>query len=122
MKQREISFRVWDGTMRYVDLYYFEEEGIRELPDKYAEHLRVMQSTGRTDDFGRMLYEGDICIGTYSGSSAPPILHQISWSDAEFGWSFGNSPLWTWEKLEVLGNIYEHKSLLTPPTPNNQTT
>lgn len=66
----EIKFRVFDNQekeMSYVDLYWFEENFIREIKDIREDYV-VMQYTGIKDRKGVEIYTGDILekhIGNY---------------------------------------------------------
>ena len=76
------------------------------------EEITLMQFTGLKDKNGKDIYEGDICKAIYTGSSAMVYKNQIEWNESEYSFSFANAPLWTWEQIEVIGNIYEHPELI----------
>lgn len=121
---REIKFRVWyegpfANEMIYPDLYWFEEEGIREIPNDYATKYKVMQYTGLKDKQGKEIYEGDIVKGT----AAPMRVIFLDGSfiladrDMEKRGAYTDMRIFNnAEKAitmwEVIGNIYEHPELL----------
>lgn len=67
----------------------------------------VRQFTGRMDIHNVEIYEGDECVGFYAGGSGEPYINFIRWDNEEFGYSFANSPLWTWEDMEVIGSKFD---------------
>jgi len=68
--------------------------------------------TGLKDKNEKEIYEGDIVIGHYAGSSAGPYRNKVVWNEHEAAFGFANAPMWTWESFEVIGNIYENPDLL----------
>jgi len=123
---REIKFRFWDTynkEMIYRDLYFFEEEGIRTVPDVYSDQYKVMQYTGLKDNQGKEIYEGDIVkfkpdsgydigqvvYGKHNGAFCfylphlgirVPMLNSIQ----------NTMSLVADSDFEVMGNVYEHPS------------
>lgn len=133
---REIKFRVWDGgRMRNVDLYFFEEEGIRELPCQFADHLRIMQYTGLKDKNGKDIYEGDIvktsgyqnpisgeiesdlCVVEYHGPHLCYCEHFANEGESGTKRTYVLDLIGGADKdddAEVIGNVHENQELLTP--------
>ncbi len=125
---RTIKFRAWTGSkMVYnTELFdYYAEWGsgslqAREMfPDAGINEYQtypLMQYTGLTDKNGKEIYEGDVLTAKYAGSSQPAYKNQVVWDGAEYGFSFANAfanaPLWTWEDIEVIGNVFENPELL----------
>lgn len=86
----------------------------------------LMQFTGLTDKNGKEVYEGDIVKQSFpdytehSMDDEPRWIEKISfivyrahgfWVDNEFfGWE--GEGLWSWDIMEIIGNIYEHPDLL----------
>ncbi len=128
---REIKFRAWnehDKTMIYIDdLYWFEENGVREVKDGtgegfYGEKYRIMMSTGLKDKKGQDIYEGDVvtfvelfsarvfidpyrgvCVRYLSDNARARLI------DSREEPMPRNHTI----TVEVVGNIYEHPELLT---------
>jgi hypothetical protein len=101
--------------------------------DDNLDNAILMQYTGRKDKNGKNIYEGDIVkrevydwdemerLSDMSDGSSPIILkEEISfveyignsfWVNSEsFGWE--GEGLWNWDKIEVIGNIYQNSNLL----------
>jgi hypothetical protein len=125
--KRVIKFRAWhNGEMLYQHpamsyhvfnitpdgkVFYRDEPGY--VNGKNHDSV-LMQFTGFLDVDGDEIYESDVCRVKYAGGNGDIYINKIVWD--ECGWSIANSPLWTWEYFEIIGNIYEHPELLTPPT------
>lgn len=118
---REIKFRVWDinnKEMRSVDLYWFEEEGIREIPGDMQYMYVVMQFTNLRDVNGKEIWEDDIVRWKIDPESELP----ANYVKAAVGYKRGcwyavvrMHILGTIERsrrIEVIGNIYENPELL----------
>lgn len=123
---REIKFRAWVESQKYMHHFGLEGTTMRETP--------IMQFTGLKDKNGREIYEGDIVINAWHNIYQKPIgktwvvkFGEYDNSDIEYG-SGGlgfycetkdgeqecpiNIPLDDKEKLEVIGNIHENQELL----------
>lgn len=129
---REIKFRAfWNNEMQYdVHLGTFDGSNIFEiLKDKrYPEdYVKLMQYTGLKDKNGKEIYEGDIvkrmkvCYDWDKEDGEERYeVEQISfieyrgngfWVNSEdFGYE--GEDLWDWDKMEIIGNIYENHELL----------
>lgn len=83
-------------------------------------NLIPMQFTGLKDFNGKDCYEGDI-VKVHNGREGA-VITEVKW--IEYGWilrklnSVDGWKLWQWEfddvGIEVIGNIYENPTLLTP--------
>ncbi len=124
---REIKFRAWDGEeLREVDLYWFEENMIREWPGDnnsgWTGKYELMQFTGLHDKNGTEVYEGDIVKGIqhpynqdiediakveYDEEMQLMPFHYITGYDGELWMHTAKGG------FEVIGNIYENPELLT---------
>lgn len=111
---RQIKFRILDKTIKcyhYPDNIYEAGRFIEMLEYSNIEYI-IEQFTGLKDKNNKEIYEGDICKGEYCASNAGIYKNLIKWDIQSACFEFANSPLWTWEYLEVIGNIYENPELL----------
>jgi len=129
---REIKFRVWDKLRKkfakQITTFKFDRNGdinlvvyldrinkTREILDKdriYTNEFDIMQYIGLKDKNGKEIYEGDIVeyegekyTITYDEYAASYILKE----GKEQGWVLGGKG---WEKVKVVGNVYENPELL----------
>jgi uncharacterized phage protein (TIGR01671 family) len=98
---------------RFADSYNINTVEIK--PETAGEY------TGLKDKNGKEIYEGDILNAKYAGGNDTNFKNKVVWKDEECGFSFANCPMWAWEDIEVIGNIYEHPELIKTtnvPAPN----
>ena len=108
---REIKFRAFDGVDYVTKPFTLLD--IQNGKIQFASSdTKIMQFTGLLDKDGKEIYEGDICKAKYAGSSEREYKNKIEWNESECSFSFANAPLWAWEKIEVIGNIYQNPELI----------
>lgn len=119
------KFRAWHGDKMHTDkdcyftfsnghwsCYLIKEFGGSFCCDSNTEGVVLMQFTGILDKKGKEVYEGDVIEAEYAGSSNGKYINKVVWDISECGFSFANSPLWTWENIKVIGNIYQNPELI----------
>jgi len=108
-----MKFRFYDKTLK--KMVYLSD--IWNMPDPDYDFDSIQQSTGLLDKQGKEIYEGDLL----KTSSYPT---EVRWNTEngrwdqwwhypkEEDWHDNRIGLSRWEKVEVIGNIYENKDLI----------
>lgn len=132
MEQREIKFEAWDGHgsmfVQVIDrvtdhgIVFVLREDIDKDPHEQtwypfsyvmADNSWVKrQFTGLRDKNGREIYQGDILRGEYEASHSGVYQNTVEWVQEDAAFSLANSPLWAWDWLEVIGNVFENPELM----------
>lgn len=123
---RDLKFRAWDGQEFTVfdDLYFFEENGIREVKDfigvGHDQVFRIDQYTNLHDSSGAEIFENDIVRCTYrdalslSDDDISEMIIKAEINCESFVGTHGGGE--TYEdvliKLEIIGNTHQNPELL----------
>ncbi len=126
MNQKDIKFRMWSEVTKQMSpcstlagMIRVAEKAATDTPlSPIMPIMTVMQYTGAKDKKGKEIYESDIVqatlpneLGSFSVTKA-----EVKWCYAANAWHLnkkGFDNCWTFgEKVEVIGNIYEHPNLL----------
>lgn len=122
---REIGFRAWHRSSRrmfkvsHLDLAKKEVSGVADQQQEAVfpwDDCDLMQDTGLRDMKGRPIYEGDIVDDTHGRIGIQQSTLVVKWNEEEVGFGLydsRNKKIW-WKPhlFEVIGNIYENRSLL----------
>jgi len=109
---REIKFRVWqNGEMQYwPELSFNANVDLNEQIAEIQEWHIIMQYTGLKDRNGKEIYEGDIVRYPDPVAIQPIKTAVVVYKyDRFIAEGFDNTYGINWEKLEVIGNIYEKR-------------
>ncbi|MEB3103069.1 YopX family protein [Ferviditalea candida] len=118
---RDIKFRAWDTETKEMSYDFLGKNWLKVCIE--SPFVELMQYTGLKDKNGKEIYEGDITVSEHASYSIlwdenmAQFKAKIEKTDSVLtkGCSF---PLWQYiennEKcrIEVIGNIYEHKELI----------
>lgn len=122
MENREIKFRVFDGTDFMSSPFTLQD--LQSGKTQFASYCPVMQYTGLKDKNGKEIYDGDIIElfgwGTQKESDGFTV---VEWDAEIMGWGFRMNTyaedrydfLKAVSHCVVVGNIYENPELLSNP-------
>jgi hypothetical protein len=123
MNNRILKFRMWNPeTKVMVDLYKITPLAVH--PDllkgnldglfiPFKENYPLMQFTGLKDKNGKEIWEGDII--RYAADYDYYVSY-VEWGEDEAMWILQYNPLWEFDDVEVIGNIYENPELRHVPS------
>lgn len=124
---RVIKFRAWDISNSEM-IYQFEiiaANGSPFFEGKPTQYWKLMQYTGRKDDDGTEIFEGDVvkavACSTYPDQTKTSDVIFNNEDDAQWqvrlpGYNHGLPLTWGgWVSLKVIGNIYQNPELLNSP-------
>ena len=120
---REIKFKFWDGVKMLDD----REDGLPQwmsinkfFKDRDGNTLIPLQYTGLKDKNGKEIYECDFLLGGVTNGT-PQLVEWINikrwigmadgYVKATIGFEI-DAYNFTWDKCEVVGNLYENPELL----------
>lgn len=119
MEKREIKVRAWNHIVERMSDFYTLEQLHKEKIN--FDNCTFMQFTGLTDINGTYIFEGDIVKrAIWSGKTKKYITKtgEVKWHDESASYLFCIGWYLTLIAdnidLEVIGNIYQNKNLLTP--------
>ena len=125
----EIKYRVWDKEFKRMGmvntiwwdsklkirnvLYYYpiNNYGVQDVASSTAPilNLELMKFSGRKDDNGKEVWEGDIVSFNSPACDSPiEVIDIIRYSDLDMCWYAGNWKINGASELIVIGNIYEN--------------
>ncbi|MEI4342440.1 YopX family protein [Streptococcus suis] len=120
------KFRVWDKDDEHM--YFVAEINLVEeliSVDEYDyifdfSDVVLMQSTGLFDKNGKEIFEGDVVLLRDELNEFESDVYEIVYSRDNLAWIFYDKDshdfYWmstcTWDKIEIIGNIYENPELV----------
>ena len=130
---KEIKFRAWNGNHMYYDdlTVVGPDMGFNALIAKTGKTFNLMQYTGLKDKSGKEIYEGDVVlfvedviVETIEGHNRTEPEGNIGSVNFKKGAYYIQTPgntndfyswgeqRFSWEELEIIGNIYENPELI----------
>jgi len=114
---REIKFRAWDGEEMISSMEFMHSGGWENcmLRDFFDIKGRVMQYTGLEDKNGKEIYEGDVVDYPFAEEimgHGRLRINTVEWDEDRFRLTSFSAAAYSWDKLEVIGNVYENPELI----------
>ena len=107
------------GILKEIELCdWYTKDQLRLHGYEYLEEVCfVMQYTGLKDKNGKEIYEGDIVQYDLAQEKYPSLaVGEIVWNQDRFEHSRYSAEGYFWDKMKVIGNIYENPELLKEDT------
>ncbi|HEM3632380.1 TPA: hypothetical protein U1C38_000166 [Streptococcus suis] len=118
------KFRAWFGSEMYDEPVVYDGEFYLDWRDfedgKTYDGAILMQSTGLFDKNGKEIFEGDVVLLRDELNEFESDVYEIVYSRDNLAWIFYDKDshdfYWmstcTWDKIEIIGNIYENPELV----------
>ncbi len=121
---REIKFRLWDPQRKVMTqdgslITWIRSANIKFCDDFVKMKMVFLQFTGRKDNEGKDIYEGDIIEFDKAEWGGEGNIHVVSWDNNDSAWCWGGGASSDMEWRKVIGNIYENPELLNQKDPDD---
>lgn len=130
--EREIKFRFWHlKDEKMIDWIWITQNAwnsyrgdtpislLFDFLTVKKDDVIIQQFTGLKDKNGNEIYEGDVLGGYAKEHPCGEYISYVVWNNEKAEWYLnksyisGQRNLWRWvNKMEIIGNIYEHSNLI----------